>query len=133
MPRGSRGGSRSSPFGSKRHSSNSAAPQAKPQQQSVPPKPSQAGSGLGASMARGAAFGVGAGVAGEAVRGMMGTSRYDSNQEQQQPAAQQAQQNLCADELNKFLECAQTQNYNLSLCTPFNDFYMQCKKYNGLP
>ena len=76
MPRGSRGGSRSSPFGSKRHSSNSAAPQAKPQQQSVPPKPSQTGSGLGASMARGAAFGVGAGVAGEAVRGMMGTSRY---------------------------------------------------------
>merc|ERR1712071_245738 len=134
MPRGSRGSPRSSPFGAKRHSSNSAAAPKPPQQ---PTSNSTQGSGFGASMARGAAFGVGAGAASAAVHGMMGgTSRYDSNQEQQpaqQQAAQQAQQNPCADELSKFLVCAQAQNYHLSLCTPFNDFYMQCKRNNGLP
>merc|ERR1712010_246358 len=81
MPRGSRG----SPFGSKRQSSNSATqPQPKPQH--APPKPATQGRDFGASMARGAAFGVGAGLAGETVRGMMGTSRYDTNQDYQEQA-----------------------------------------------
>jgi len=77
-------------------------------------------------------MGVGAGVGNAAVHSMLGTGSHHHHDQQQQQQQPQPQINPCAQELNKFLECAQTQANNLSLCSPFNDFYIQCKNNNGL-
>lgn len=34
----------------------------------------------------------------------------------------------CSSELKNFMECANRENANLSLCTAFNDIYLACKK-----
>merc|ERR1712159_739307 len=134
MPRGSRSsGGRSSPFGSRRSASTSAPPPATPKPTPTPQKTTSQGPGLGSAMAQAASFGVGAGIGNAAVHSMLGTNRHhhhDQTNNQQQPLPQQ--QNPCAQELNKFLECADRQANNLSLCSPFNDFYIQCKNNNGL-
>jgi hypothetical protein len=48
-----------------------------------------------------------------------------------QAAPQQYDQNPCAFEMQKFMECANSQS-NLDLCTAFNDQLKTCKYNNGL-
>lgn len=97
-------------------------------------------------VASGMAMGAGAAVGSSMVHGAMGmmsgSGSSSDNQQQQQQDQQAAPQsayaaqpvahsNPCQEQLNQFMNCSQ-QNSDLSLCSPFNDIYRDCKLSHGL-
>ena len=135
MPRGrsSSSGSRGS-FGGSRSSSRSQSPPVQhPQTQQIPQQRTGGMmSGMGSTLMQGMAFGAGSEVAHQAVRSMMGGSSHHSQPQQQNEQPQQyeqpqqqssyTKQNPCIDYNQKFVDCLQRENNDISSCqTLFND------------
>nr|XP_054748847.1 coiled-coil-helix-coiled-coil-helix domain-containing protein 2-like [Lytechinus pictus] len=60
-----------------------------------------------------------------------GSSQPDVTYQEQPQQQQQQQQNPCQYELQRFMQCADTQS-DLSLCDAFNMVLKDCKRANGL-
>ncbi|XP_001197305.2 coiled-coil-helix-coiled-coil-helix domain-containing protein 2 [Strongylocentrotus purpuratus] len=137
MPRGGRSRGRSfSPVRAAPPRTMSPAPQRAPvpAQQPATAMGQSRGPGLMGQMAAtagGVAIGSALGHAvGHAMTGS-GSSQQPDVTYQEQPQQQQQQQNPCHYEIQKFMQCAETQN-DLSYCDAFNMVLKDCKRANGL-
>merc|ERR1712119_234264 len=81
------------------------------------------------TMMQGMAFGAGSGVAHTAMRGLMGGSGHQE-QQQQPEQTQQAQQNqnMCQNENSNFVECLKFNSNDIQGCQNYLDLLKSCEQ-----
>merc|ERR1719264_2066619 len=78
-------------------------------------------------MMTGMAFGAGSEIAHSAIRGVMGGGGHEQQPVQQQQTEQApAQQQMCQNENNQFIECLKFSSNDISSCQNYLDMLKSC-------
>merc|ERR1712113_463802 len=132
MPRRGGGFGRSSSPSNNRSTTKTAPPPAQTQKPAPPQQTSTGGgmmSGLMGTMMQGMAFGAGSEVAHTAMRGLMGGSGHQ--EQQQAPVQQQPANNMCQTEMGNFTECLKFNSNDIAGCQNYLDLLKSCEqRYN---